>query len=83
MSEPFCGDCNRLRITADGQIKNCLFSAEESNLLASLRAGKDILPIIKQSVLHKKERQGGQFSANYEDTLAENIVNRSMIKIGG
>ena len=83
MSEPFCGDCNRLRVTADGQIKNCLFSAEESNLLASLRAGKDILPIIKQSVLQKKASQGGQFSAHYENTQAENIVNRSMIKIGG
>ncbi|MDZ4666981.1 MAG: GTP 3',8-cyclase MoaA [bacterium] len=83
MSEPFCEDCNRLRLTADGQIKNCLFSADETNLLASLRKGKDVLPVIRHTVMQKKARQGGQFASSYEETLAENITNRSMIKIGG
>lgn len=83
MSEPFCGDCNRLRLTADGKLKNCLFSAEESDLLSTLREGKDILPIITQTVLGKKFSQGGQFAPSFEETDPEKLVNRSMINIGG
>ena len=83
MSEPFCSSCNRLRLTADGKIKNCLFSVEESNLLERFRNGQDILPIIKQSVWEKKAQQGGQFPKNYQDTVPEKITNRSMISIGG
>lgn len=83
MSEPFCSDCNRVRLTADGKLKNCLFSAEESDLLTSFRAGKDILPIIKQSILGKKQSQGGQFAPSFEETDPEKLVNRSMINIGG
>jgi cyclic pyranopterin phosphate synthase len=37
VSEPFCSACDRLRLTADGQIRNCLFSAEETDLRATLR----------------------------------------------
>lgn len=39
VSEHFCGDCNRLRITADGRIRPCLFSTEELDLRSPLRAG--------------------------------------------
>ncbi|MFN9750441.1 MAG: GTP 3',8-cyclase MoaA, partial [Planctomycetota bacterium] len=39
VSEPFCGDCNRLRITAEGQLRNCLFSTEEFDVRALLRNG--------------------------------------------
>ncbi|MCW2769697.1 MAG: 3,8-cyclase MoaA [Aeromicrobium sp.] len=39
VTKPFCGDCNRVRLTADGQIMNCLFAREESDLRASLRGG--------------------------------------------
>jgi len=83
MSEPFCEDCNRLRLTADGKIKNCLFSAEETHLLKNLREGKQILPVIKQSVWQKKARMGDQFPENYKDTVSAKIENRSMISIGG
>lgn len=41
VSRPFCGSCDRTRLTADGQIRNCLFSAEESDLRALLRNGAD------------------------------------------
>lgn len=58
MSSPFCGDCNRMRLTADGKMKNCLFSGEEIDLLNPLRQGKDILPIIVQNILDKKRRTG-------------------------
>jgi cyclic pyranopterin phosphate synthase len=39
VTRPFCGDCNRVRLTADGQIRNCLFAREESDLRGALRTG--------------------------------------------
>jgi GTP 3',8-cyclase len=39
VTRPFCGDCDRVRITADGQVRNCLFAREESDLRTALRAG--------------------------------------------
>lgn len=39
VSRPFCGDCDRVRLTADGQVRNCLFAREESDLRTALRAG--------------------------------------------
>jgi cyclic pyranopterin phosphate synthase len=38
VSEPFCGHCNRIRLTADGQIRTCLFSVTEHDLRSRLRA---------------------------------------------
>ena len=39
VSRPFCGPCDRLRLTADGQLRNCLFAHDESDLRTSMRAG--------------------------------------------
>src|SRR6478752_3597444 len=39
VTRPFCGDCDRVRLTADGQVRNCLFAREESDLRGALRAG--------------------------------------------
>ncbi len=39
VTRPFCGDCNRVRLTADGQVRNCLFARQESDLRAPLRDG--------------------------------------------
>lgn len=83
MSQPFCGDCNRLRLTADGKIKNCLFGKEEIDLLSPLRNGEDIENLIRMSVTRKHAVMGGQFVASYLETDAQSIQNRSMIKIGG
>lgn len=83
MSEHFCGDCNRLRLTADGKMKNCLFGKEEMDLLGRLRKGEDIVPFIKLSVMRKHAILGGQFGPDYQKANAEKIENRSMIKIGG
>ena len=41
VSEPFCADCNRIRLTADGKLRTCLFSLAETDLLTPLRAGAD------------------------------------------
>ncbi|MDP1728176.1 MAG: GTP 3',8-cyclase MoaA [Bacteroidota bacterium] len=83
MSTPFCGDCNRMRLTADGKMKNCLFSNSETDLLTALRNGEDIVPLIYKSVYHKAEKLGGQFEPNFENLNPEDIANRSMITIGG
>jgi len=73
---PFCGDCNRLRLTADGKMKNCLFSKGEIDLLQHHRNGLDIRELIHNSIRNKKAQTGGQdFSLPTE--------NRSMIAIGG
>ncbi|TDT95826.1 cyclic pyranopterin phosphate synthase [Streptomyces sp. 846.5] len=41
VTRPFCGGCDRVRLTADGQLRNCLFAATESDLRALLRSGAD------------------------------------------
>ncbi len=83
MSAPFCSGCNRIRLTADGKLKNCLFSREETDLLTPLRKGDDVLPLILQSIGNKKKELGGQFTTDFEHLHPENIDNRSMITIGG
>ncbi len=83
MSAPFCGGCNRIRLTADGKMKNCLFSSEETDLLTAFRNGEDVLPLIQQSIRSKAKELGGQFSADINTVHAEDIHNRSMITIGG
>jgi cyclic pyranopterin phosphate synthase len=83
MSQIFCNDCNRMRLTADGKMKNCLFGKDELDLLQAYRKGEDIIAIIRQSVLTKHEKMGGQFKEISTETDANTIINRSMIKIGG
>ncbi|MFI6822921.1 GTP 3',8-cyclase MoaA [Micromonospora sp. NPDC050187] len=41
VTRPFCGDCDRTRLTADGQVRSCLFATSESDLRGALRAGAD------------------------------------------
>jgi cyclic pyranopterin phosphate synthase len=83
MSAPFCGTCNRMRLTADGKMKNCLFSKEETDLLTAFRNEQDIIPLIRQSIHAKAKELGGQFTADFEHIEASAIHNRSMITIGG
>jgi len=83
MSAPFCSTCNRMRLTADGKLKNCLFSNGETDLLSALRNGDDVLPLIHASIQSKAKELGGQFSGTFEKLEAATIHNRSMITIGG
>jgi cyclic pyranopterin phosphate synthase len=83
MSAPFCGDCNRMRLTADGKMKNCLFSQTETDLLTPFRSGEDIVPLIYQSIRDKKKALGGQFTTDMEKIETSKLENRSMITIGG
>lgn len=81
VSNPFCDTCNRIRLTADGKIKNCLFSQSETDLLTSLRAGEDIKSKIIDSVIGKEKSRGGY--ETFDDVTAEQMENRSMVTIGG
>jgi cyclic pyranopterin phosphate synthase len=83
MTSPFCSTCNRMRLTADGKMKNCLFSKDETDLLTALRNGEDIEPLILASISSKARELGGQFVSNYEELQSDDIQNRSMISIGG
>jgi cyclic pyranopterin phosphate synthase len=57
VSEPFCGDCNRIRLTADGRLRTCLFSLNETDLRGPLRAGAsdDELEQIVRDAVWRKE----------------------------
>ena len=48
VSKPFCMNCNRFRLTADGKIRNCLFSLEETDLRDLLRAGATDEQLLQQ-----------------------------------
>jgi molybdenum cofactor biosynthesis enzyme MoaA len=79
MTSHFCGSCNRLRLTADGNLKVCLFSNKEVSLRDLLRDGKsddEIYSVIEKAVKGKKYSHDGMYA------IAEN-KNRPMIKIGG
>ncbi|XP_072266099.1 molybdenum cofactor biosynthesis protein 1 isoform X2 [Pyxicephalus adspersus] len=79
MSEHFCGSCNRLRITADGNLKVCLFGNSEVSLRDLLRSGaseEKLIQIIGAAVGRKKKQHAGMFSISQ-------MKNRPMILIGG
>jgi GTP 3',8-cyclase len=57
VSEPFCADCNRVRLTADGRLRTCLFSLNETDLRGPLRAGADdgeLERLIREAVWRKE-----------------------------
>uniref|UniRef100_A0A8D0CZN6 Molybdenum cofactor biosynthesis protein 1 n=1 Tax=Sander lucioperca TaxID=283035 RepID=A0A8D0CZN6_SANLU len=77
MSDHFCGSCNRLRITADGNLKVCLFGNSEVSLRDVLRSGasnEELLQIIGAAVGRKKKQHAGMFSISQ-------MKNRPMILI--
>lgn len=80
MSDQFCAGCNRLRLTADGALKVCLFGRAETSLRDVLRAGAtddDICDVIQAAVLRKKAAHDGMHA------LADTSDDRPMILIGG
>jgi len=79
MSEHFCGSCNRLRITADGNLKVCLFGNTEVSLRDVMRNGmkdEELLEIICMAVKRKKFSHAGMYAISKQK-------NRPMILIGG
>jgi cyclic pyranopterin phosphate synthase len=61
VSQPFCGDCNRLRLTAEGQVKNCLFSTDEWDARALMRNGESdraLEKLIRSCIADKRAGHG-------------------------
>jgi GTP 3',8-cyclase len=56
MSHNYCDRCNRMRLTADGQLRPCLFGSMQTNLRDPLRAGEDLVPHIVETLQTKPER---------------------------
>ncbi|MDX1603482.1 MAG: cyclic pyranopterin phosphate synthase MoaA, partial [Salinimicrobium sediminis] len=83
VTNPFCDSCNRLRLTANGYLKNCLFSTTESNLLSTLRYGGPIEPIIQRAVQSKFRIRGGMDTLEKLQEPKLHNQNRSMTTIGG
>lgn len=75
LSDHFCHDCNRLRITADGVFRPCLLQDIEIPFLAAMRAGKPVLPFIQQAIDAKP--------AGHELSQEHLPSRRCMIQIGG
>ncbi len=79
VSEPFCANCDRIRLTADGQLRTCLFATEETDLRAILRSSDDdevLAATIRQAVWHKELK-------HYIGDKRFKRANRSMSMIGG
>ena len=79
VTQPFCAECDRLRLTADGQVRNCLFSDEEVDLRGPLRDGADdatILGLVRKSVMAKE-------AGHLIGRAGFNLPKRNMSGIGG
>jgi cyclic pyranopterin phosphate synthase len=79
VSEPFCSSCDRIRLTADGQLRTCLFSRREWGLKEPLRTGAsdaEIEALIRHAILHKELKHRIN-----EDGFVR--ASRSMSQIGG
>lgn len=85
VTEPFCGNCDRLRLTAEGKMRNCLFAREELDLLTPLRRGEDITPLIEANVRAKHAMLGGlpQFKPEKQEEVLHDLSVRPMVSIGG
>ena len=83
VTNPFCDSCNRIRLTADGKLKNCLFSNEETNLLKAFREGEKLEQLIDEALNKKKAVRAGMTDFDQLTNPDLHSNNRSMIAIGG
>ncbi len=83
VSNPFCDTCNRIRLTADGKMKNCLFSKSETDILSVYRQGLPLKETILKGIWGKKAVRGGMTDFEDFSDAEQNQDNRSMIRIGG
>ncbi len=59
VTRPFCGDCDRVRLTADGQVRNCLFARDESDLRTAMRAGASDVELAERWVTAMLGKRAG------------------------
>jgi cyclic pyranopterin phosphate synthase len=79
VSHPFCGDCDRVRLTSDGQFRTCLFATDETDLRAILRSGGTDADITAALVAAVESKWAGH-QINQVNFIRPN---RSMSQIGG
>lgn len=79
ISRPFCGGCDRLRLTADGQFRNCLFGRDEHDLRSLLRTGADDAALLERMLESVQAKRAGHGT----DDLSLLQPNRGMHAIGG
>ncbi|XP_074023970.1 molybdenum cofactor biosynthesis protein 1 isoform X1 [Numenius arquata] len=82
MSEHFCGSCNRLRITADGNLKVCLFGNSEVSLRDHLRSGaseEELVQIIGAAVGRKKKQHAGMFNISQMKNRPMILIERALM----
>jgi cyclic pyranopterin phosphate synthase len=80
ITHPFCSECNRIRLTADGKMKYCLFANTETDLLTPLREGLSIEDIILENIQYKRFSRDGMDEKMEPDHYEHN---RTMNSIGG
>ena len=76
VTEPFCAACDRLRLTADGQLRTCLFADQEADLRGALRRGEPLEPVVRQAVW-------GKPAGHAIGVAADPAPMRPMSRIGG
>lgn len=79
VTQPFCSDCNRLRLTAEGQIRNCLFSTVEWDARAVMRGGEDDVALARLLIDCVAAKKAGHGINSDEFVRPE----RAMFQIGG
>ncbi len=80
VSNHFCPSCNRLRVTSDGKLRTCLFSAEETDLRKALRLclpDDEVAGIIRRAIAKKPEKH------HLENPVFRKCISRQMFSIGG
>ncbi|MBW1974811.1 MAG: GTP 3',8-cyclase MoaA [Deltaproteobacteria bacterium] len=80
ISHHFCATCNRLRLTADGMLRTCLFSVEEIDFKTILRTNEDDSFLAKQ-IIKALQNKPAKHSLNRE--IFKKCIGRPMVKIGG
>jgi cyclic pyranopterin phosphate synthase len=81
VTEPFCADCDRIRLTADGMVRNCLFARTETDLKSMLRGGasdEDLAAALRRNAAAKERGGCVDLAAYYRERL-----DRKMWQIGG
>jgi cyclic pyranopterin phosphate synthase len=81
LSHPFCNECNRIRVMADGKLKNCLFGDNEIDIITPFREGKDLKDFIQTALALKPAKHGG--INPFEKKEQDYFNNRNMHTIGG
>ena len=82
VTQPFCGDCGRLRLSADGQIFGCLFARVGTDLRTLLRSSADDAPLAAHAARLLARARGSLFGASHDgpaqSTAARNVVSRRL-----